>query len=128
MSDSSFPEWQFVRPKAGRFPAGAFVFVREGLAHTVEILHGENDSGEETRHVNGKQLCAGLRDYALKRYGLLARTVLKRWSIDSTEDFGRIVFAMVEAGIMRKNADDTFEDFCGVFDFDEAFGTVGSAR
>ena len=66
----------------------------------------------------------GLRDYAVAQYGRLALTVLRRWNIHRTEDFGKIVFAMVEAGLMRTSEEDTMEDFQGVFDFDEAFESV----
>ncbi|MFN0134334.1 MAG: Minf_1886 family protein [Phycisphaerales bacterium] len=123
-------DWKKMREAAGPYPPEAFQFVREGLAHTVGMIHGEGipetptgpASGEH--HVSGKQLCNGLRDYALGRYGMLARTVLARWGIRRTEDFGRIVFGMIEVGIMRRSAEDSFDDFRGVFDFDEAFATA----
>ena len=38
-----------------------------------------------------------------------------------TCDFGRIVFAMIDAGVMSKTSSDTIEDFQAVYDFDEAF-------
>jgi len=63
----------------------------------------------------------GLRDYAKREYGLLARSVLARWRIHRSEDFGRIVFAMVDGGLMHKTADDTLDDFMDVFKFDDAF-------
>ena len=127
---SDVPDWKRVRESSGGFPPEAFHFVREGLAHTVRMVHGDAAAsmtpppGDESRHVNGQQLCLGLKDFAVKRYGLLARTVFSRWGVNRTDDFGRIVFAMIDAGVMRKTADDTLEDFSGVFDFDEAFETV----
>lgn len=127
MPESNFPEWQALRKKSAGFPLAAFVFVRDGLAHTVKSVHGDHSMEEESRHVTGQQLCLGLRDYALQQYGLLARTVLRRWGIERTYDFGRIVFAMVEAGVMRKNDHDSLEDFRGVFEFDEAFGDLSPA-
>ncbi|MFZ4576133.1 MAG: Minf_1886 family protein [Phycisphaerales bacterium] len=127
MSEINFPEWQDLKPKAGKFPPAAFLFVRDGLAHTVKLVHGEEGGEGDSRHVTGHQLCLGLRDFALIQYGRLARTVLRRWTIESTDDFGRIVYAMVEAGIMRKNEDDSLEHFRGVFDFDEAFGDLTTA-
>jgi uncharacterized repeat protein (TIGR04138 family) len=54
----------------------------------------------------------------------MARTVLHRWNIKRTEDFGKIVFAMVDLGLMRKTEEDTIRDFEGVFDFHEAFRSV----
>ena len=74
-----------------------------------------------SRHVSGQQLCLGLRDYAIKRYGMMAPAVLRSWNLRRTDDFGRIVFAMIEHGLMSKTAEDTLEDFQAVYDFDEAF-------
>ena len=74
-----------------------------------------------------QQLCLGLKDHAVRQYGLLARTVLERWGIRATGDFGKIVFAMIDAGLMKKTDDDSLEDFCGVYDFDEAFATPATA-
>ena len=120
-----------MKDKAGPFPPQAYQFVREGLAHTVKMIHGEASVGQvddETRHVSGQQLCLGLRDYAIKQYGRLAKTVLLSWSIRGTDDFGRIVFAMIDVGLMRKTHEDTPEDFRAVFDFDEAFGDLSITK
>lgn len=84
--------------------------------------HASGERSESSRHVNGQQLCLGLRDYAIKRYGKLARTVLRQMNIHETQDFGRIVFAMVDAKQMSKSQGDKFEDFSAVFSFSEAFG------
>jgi len=105
-----------------RFPIDAFAFVQEGLRHTVDTLERcDSQFNEHERHVSGRELCLGLRDYAIDQYGMLARTVLECWGIKGTEDFGEIVFAMVDAGLMRTSDEDTIEDFIGVFHFDEAF-------
>ncbi len=123
-------QWKNIREKAGSYSPEAFQFVRDGLAHTVKLVHGdgtahamESQLEDESRHVSGQQLCLGLRDYALRQYGMLALTVLHRWGIHRTEDFGRIVFAMIEGGLMRKTDQDTLDDFQGVFEFDDAFSS-----
>lgn len=125
MSDQALIDWKQVREKAGPFPPEAFQFVRDGLAHTVRIMYGDAGmAGEiegESRHVTGQQLCLGLRDYAITQYGSLARVVLERWGVRRTDDFGRIVFAMIEAGLMRKTEEDRLDDFRAVYEFDEAF-------
>ncbi len=72
-------------------------------------------------HVSGQQLCMGLRSLAMQNYGLLAPTVLRGWGVRSTEDFGKIVYAMVDAGLLRTSENDSLDDFRGVYDFDEAF-------
>jgi len=107
--------WKKIREQAP-YPPAAYEFVREGLAHTVHMVHTGNAAAvdDESRHVSGQQLCLGLRDYAIKQYGLLAKTVLNRWGVNRTDDFGNIVFAMIDAGLMRKTAEDHDEDFRAV--------------
>lgn len=119
--------------EAAGYELGAFLFVQRGLEFTVKRIHGErakkaelddlddDDVESSSRHVSGQQLCMGLRDFAKREYGLMARSVLARWRIHRSEDFGRIVFAMVDAGLMHKTPDDTLADFIDVFSFDEAF-------
>jgi len=125
MSAESEYIWQTVKPFAGPYPPQAFQFVQEGLRHTVETLFDEPeidpDDEEFSRHVSGQQLCMGLRDHAIRQFGLLASHVLASWNITRTEDFGNIVFALVDAGLMRKTEDDHLSDFVNVYDFDEAF-------
>src|SRR6185436_20564505 len=79
------------------------------------------ESSVETQyHVSGPELLDGLRDLALREFGLMARTVFKMWGIRRTDDFGEIVFNLVAAGLMSKTDEDTREDFRNVFDLDEA--------
>lgn len=104
---------------AGPYPASAFQFLRDGLEFTVLRIHVEREGDD--RHVSGRQLCQGLRDYAIRQYGLLARDVLESWHLHRTEDFGRMVFALIEVGVLAKSDEDTLDDFRGVFDFDDAF-------
>ncbi|MFG0256975.1 MAG: Minf_1886 family protein [Phycisphaerales bacterium JB043] len=119
-------DWQAIREAAGPYPLEAIAFAQEGLRFTVEQLkEHEPELPEHGRHVSGQELCFGLRDFAIKQYGMMAMTVLHKWSIYRTEDFGRIIFALVDAGLMRTTEDDTLEDFQNVYDFEEAFGAVG---
>jgi uncharacterized repeat protein (TIGR04138 family) len=105
----------------GRYPPEAYEFVQCGLSYTVQKVHKTVESPDASRHVSGQQLCEGLREFALTQWGLLSRTVLRRWSINSTLDFGRIVFALIDAGHMQKTSDDCLEDFREVYDFRTAF-------
>jgi uncharacterized repeat protein (TIGR04138 family) len=106
----------------GLYPREAYKFVQAGLSYTVEKIHAEiADDPEASRHVSGQQLCEGLREFALKEWGLMARTVLRRWNITATYDFGRIVFALVEHQHMSKTDEDDVEDFRNVYDFKSAF-------
>ncbi len=102
----------------------AFAFVQDGLRFTGEQLFDDvdqlRDEGDDT-HVSGRDLALGLRDFAIERYGLLARPVLQHWNVHRTDDFGRIVFEMIESGLLSRQDQDSIEDFYGVYAFDEAF-------
>lgn len=153
----------------GRYPEDAFLFVREGLTHASEKVHGpENDAHralsqflaendldwtelvshyhegklpEElveavdaaggcdklNRHITSRDLCWGLRELALQRWGMLARTVLESWNVKSTKDFGKIVFGFIDLELMRKQPEDRLEDFDDVFEFRDAFDNALSS-
>lgn len=112
---------QEVVDEVGLYPVEAFEFVQQGLSYTVKKVHAELTDPKASRHISGQQLSHGLREYALGQWGLLARTVLRRWNVTSTLDFGRIVFALVAAGHLQKTEDDTLDDFKNAFDFRTAF-------
>jgi len=97
-----------------RYKPEAYVFVHDALGHTCARL-------DQRRHVTGFELLIGIRDVALKRYGPLARAVLNSWGIKTTDDFGNIVFNLIEAGLLSKTEEDHIEDFHAVYDFDDAF-------
>ena len=115
--------------QAGGYSPACYGFIRDGLAHTVEMVHGNPEDQtmlelgitEDSRHVCGRELCIGLKDYAIERYGMLAKSVLNKWGIHHTIDFGNIIFAMVDSGLMRVTDDDAIEDFDSIFEFDDVF-------
>jgi uncharacterized repeat protein (TIGR04138 family) len=114
---------QDVIDAVGTYPPEAYLFVQQGLNHTVRAVHGDVIDPEPAHHVGGKELCNGLRELALAQWGLMARTVLARWHITTTLDFGRLVFAMVQFNLLQKTDKDTLHDFENVFDFRTAFET-----
>jgi uncharacterized repeat protein (TIGR04138 family) len=108
-----------------RYPLEAYEFVFAALTHTQRLL-GRNPSPdpgrEDEHHVSGQQLLGGVRDLALREFGLLARTVFRMWGINRTDDFGELVFNLVEAGLMSKTSKDNRLDFHNVYDLDKALG------
>ena len=92
----------------------AYSFVMAGLHYTVTRF-------AKPRHVSGQELCEGLRDYALEQFGPLARTVLEYWGIHQTEDFGHIVFHLIDAHLLKKTEEDSLQDFKNAYDFNQAF-------
>ena len=57
----------------------------------------------------------------IEEYGPFSRLLLNGWGIRSTLDFGRLVFNLVESGLMRKQETDSIEDFSEVYDFETVF-------
>ena len=104
-----------------RFDREAYAFVREGLDYTVKMLKKQAAGSGTHRHVTGQELLEGLRQYTIEQFGPMARTVLEHWGINQCEDFGDIVFNMVEKGLLGKTDQDSRADFKGGYNFEEAF-------
>ena len=118
MQDVSFERaLELIRAKDPRFEDDAYTFVREALDHTQKTI------GKSTRirHVTGQELLAGIRDFALAQFGPMAMTVLEEWGIRTCQDFGDIVFNMVDIGLLAKTEKDSRADFAGGYDFHDAF-------
>lgn len=101
-----------------RYAPEAYLFLNEGLAHTLKLVQ---EKEKKPRQISGAELSAGLRAFALEQFGPLAMTVLGRWGVRRTRDFGEIVFALLRAGLLGKTEEDKIEDFDELYDFDAAF-------
>jgi len=75
----------------------------------------------EGRHLTGQELCHALRLYALQQFGFMAISVLAQWGITKTDDFGSIVYNLIDIGLMRKSPDDRQDHFNDVYSFQTAF-------
>jgi uncharacterized repeat protein (TIGR04138 family) len=106
-----------IRARGAAYHERSFLFV---LA-AIEYLQSNLDA---RRHVNGAELAWACRDFARAQFGLLAPHVLAHWGVTRTQDFGRIVFTLVEVGLLVTQPGDQEGDFEGVFDFADAFGDV----
>ena len=106
-----------IAAKDPRYHRDAYTFLREALEFTQKVVCKKG----EVRHVSGTELLTGVREYALMEFGPMAFTVLEEWGIRSTEDFGEMVFNMVEHNLLAKTDTDTRNDFKDVFDFNEVF-------
>jgi uncharacterized repeat protein (TIGR04138 family) len=97
-----------------RYTAQAYYFIFDALDYTITRMN-------KVRHVTGRELLTGIREYATEHYGFLARTVLAEFGIHNTGDFGEIVFNLVDAGLLSRTENDTRAEFANVYDFEEAF-------
>jgi uncharacterized repeat protein (TIGR04138 family) len=102
-----------------RYRRDAYTFVREAVDFTRKSTNRDNQ--EKTRHVTVQQLLDGIRQFALKEFGPMAATVLEEWGVTSCQDFGEIVFNMVEVGLLGVTEQDRREHFQNGYDFTTAF-------
>ena len=93
----------------------------EAYSFILAALHFTMTSLPKPRHITGREFCDGIRRYAVDQFGPLAHTVLEYWGIKETLDFGKLVFALVDIGLMRKTEEDTLDDFKNVYDFKTVF-------
>lgn len=97
MQEVSFEDaLEILTIKDPRYTREAYLFVREALDHTQRAM--AKDKQGAIRHVSGQELLAGIREYAIAQFGPMAMTVLQEWGIHSCQDFGELVFNMVETG------------------------------
>ena len=115
-----------------RYKIEAYQFVGAGLEYAQEVLglgkpgpsKKRRSKDKETparpvRHVSGQELCWALKQLAHQQYGLMAKLVLASWGIQSTKDFGEIVYNLIRIGKMSQSDNDRREDFDNVYDFEQ---------
>src|SRR5690348_13708023 len=96
MQELQFADGVLARIRASgghRYDERGYLFVLSA----IEFLQTKLDA---RRHVSGAELAWGCRDLAHERFGLLSRTVLDCWGITTTADFGRIVYTLVDIGLL----------------------------
>ena len=107
-----------------RYAYEAYEFLFAALSHTQQLLGrmpaGNSAVPEPQYHVSGPELLHGIRELALREFGFMARVVFRLWGINRTDDFGEIVFNLVEQNLMSKTEQDSRADFQNVFDLDQA--------
>lgn len=108
------PKYKELLRQDPRYPHDAYDFVFQALDYTQKHLRAGAD------HVSGYELLEGIRELALREFGLLSRTVFRFWGINRTDDIGEIVFNLIEVGLMSKREGDSRSDFHQVYDLDKA--------
>ncbi len=102
-----------------RYQREAYLFVREALDHTQKKLTKQERGS--VRHISGQELLEGIREFAVNQYGPMAVMLLNDWGISRCEDFGEIVFNLVERNVLAKTEKDSRGDFTGAYSFHDAF-------
>lgn len=99
-----------------RYAAQGYAFLCAALEHTMKIQQKD----EESRHVTGQEILAGLRDLAVLEFGPMALFVLNDWGIHQSEDVGNMVYNFINIGYFGKNETDNIEDFSDGVDMQDA--------
>ena len=97
-----------------RYPPGAYMLVFEGLECALTRLPAR-------RHVTPRELVEGVREAAVKQWGLVARTVLESWNIRTTGEIGDLVFNLIDKKLLVAGAEDNRAQFEDLFDFADGF-------
>ena len=103
--------------KDKRYKPDGYEFVMEAFSFTRGKLKRQG-------HISGKELSEGCAEFGIDCYGPMARTVLVCWGITKTQDFGNIVFNLIDAKLFSKTEGDSIEDFEDVYDFTAVFSNV----
>ena len=97
------------------------VYRHEAYFFVLESLENAMEAREIRGHISGDGLLDWIRKLGSERYGVMAGDVFNAWGVNGTIDFGRIVFHLVDAGLLKRRAQDSLSDFIDKFDFQEAF-------
>jgi len=81
----------------------------------AKTRRAEGEKAGPEHHVTGRELLESVCDLARREFGLMAPVVFDLWGVRKTDDFGEIVFGMIDAGILFKTDADRKDDFNDVF-------------
>lgn len=111
---------QAVRKRDRRFSRNAYYFVLDALDFTMSHFGREAKTGED-RHVGGRELLIGIKEYAADQFGPMAELVFERWGVRAPADFGEIVFNLIDAELLSRRPSDSRLDFVDGVDFHQVF-------
>ena len=87
-----------------RYHIEAYRFITDSVSFTVERL-------SEHRHVTAQELMQGMRDFAVREYGVLAEEVVRSWGIHTASDAGNLVYLLIGAELLSASPGDKRSDF-----------------
>ena len=103
-----------------RYETEAYLFVRRSLDFTWK-KSGKTAVKGKAKHISGRELLDGIRELALEEYGPMTKTLFENWGIKKTDDFGQIVFNLVNYKVFGKSENDSPRDFENYYNFKDAF-------
>jgi uncharacterized repeat protein (TIGR04138 family) len=106
-----------------RYAPEAYQFVFDALDYATRRLgrvraEAASEASGEEEHVSVHEFIRGVRELALRDFGLMAPAVFRAWGVRRTDDFGEIVFNLIGAGLMDPAAADDRDAFHDLGDLD----------
>jgi uncharacterized repeat protein (TIGR04138 family) len=114
MKEETVTQLEKIIEKDPRYKVEAYGFVLTALTYTQKNF-------KKKKHVSGKELLEGIKELAIENYGPMAKSVFEHWGVRKTDDFGEIVFNLIDAKLLGKREEDRKEDFKDIYDFDKVF-------
>ena len=102
-----------------RYAVEAYSFISDAVLYTTRKKEAE--SRMQKRHISGKELLQGIKEFAVEQFGPIAPEVLRYWGLNNSLAIGNVVFNMVNKKLLGKSQEDTIDDFRVEFDFDSEF-------
>lgn len=84
-----------------------------------DAAQDEDAENDDSNGVTAEQICVVAVEYAVRAYGLMARTILAKLGLRTTGDLGDVVYKMIDAGLIFPSEGETRADFDDVFDLGE---------
>jgi uncharacterized repeat protein (TIGR04138 family) len=96
------------------YPPSAYILV-------IMAIKAATSSVAPGGHVPARDIAEAFRTIARIEYGADALSKLAEMQIRTTEDIGKLVFALVDAGRLAASQEDTLEAFIDIYDFTQEF-------
>ena len=102
------------------YSADAAMFVLDAVRQAARLTGAWK---RDASHLSAREVCNSIRIFARSYFNDDSESIdlLAAWGIRCSEDVGRIVFLLVQAGFLVARATDRLEDFNGVFTLDTLF-------
>ena len=98
----------------------------DGLMFVLGALRAASQ-WKEGKEYDANHVCMAVRIHAINYFNNKeeARDLLSSWGLTCGEDIGKIIFGLVERGMIQKSEDDKLEQFSGLFDLNQIFPREG---
>ena len=104
-----------------RYNSEAYLFVNEALDYAHDNVVMED---RKNNKVTAIEFLESAKQYAIKEFGFLAKTVLEEWGVKTTGDLGNIVYNLIKYKLWGREAGNTREEFDDVYNFNEVFNIL----